>query len=218
MSLTGIVNTHTMAATLLMTHGDEEQKQRWLPAHGDGRAARRASRSPSPTPAATPATSPAGRPATARSTSSTAPRRGSPTASGRRSSRWPRAPTRASRAFIVEKEPGHALRGHHASARHVGKLGYKGVETVEMAYADHRIPAGQPGRRGRAGPAPDPRRAGDGPHQHRGPCRRGGPSRLRRRPRLRPAARARWASRSPSTRRSSSSWPTWRPGSRRRGC
>ena len=31
MSLTGIVNTHTMAATLLMTHGNEEQKQRWLP-------------------------------------------------------------------------------------------------------------------------------------------------------------------------------------------
>ena len=28
MSLTGIVNTHTMVATLLMHHGDEEQKQR----------------------------------------------------------------------------------------------------------------------------------------------------------------------------------------------
>src|SRR5271163_3181025 len=31
MSLTGIVNTHTMAATLILTHGTEEQKQRWLP-------------------------------------------------------------------------------------------------------------------------------------------------------------------------------------------
>ena len=41
MSLTGIVNTHTMAATLIMTHGTEEQKQRWLPDHGDGRAAGR---------------------------------------------------------------------------------------------------------------------------------------------------------------------------------
>src|ERR1700729_1932710 len=41
MSLTGIVNTHTMAATLLMTHGDEDQKKRWLPdmASGERRGA-----------------------------------------------------------------------------------------------------------------------------------------------------------------------------------
>ena len=31
MSLTGIINTHTMVATLLMAHGDEEQRRRWLP-------------------------------------------------------------------------------------------------------------------------------------------------------------------------------------------
>ena len=36
MSLTGIVNTHTMAATLILTHGDEEQKQRWLPQMATG--------------------------------------------------------------------------------------------------------------------------------------------------------------------------------------
>jgi len=36
MSLTGIINTHTMAATLIMTHGTEEQKQRWLPAMASG--------------------------------------------------------------------------------------------------------------------------------------------------------------------------------------
>ena len=36
MSLTGIVNTHTMAATLLMAHGNEEQKRRWLPAMATG--------------------------------------------------------------------------------------------------------------------------------------------------------------------------------------
>ena len=40
MSLSGIVNTHTIAAHLIVHHGTEEQKQRWLPAHGDGRAAR----------------------------------------------------------------------------------------------------------------------------------------------------------------------------------
>jgi alkylation response protein AidB-like acyl-CoA dehydrogenase len=43
-------------------------------------------------------------------------------------------------AFIVEKEPGSRFEGISVS-KHVGKLGYRGVETVEMAYADHRIPA-----------------------------------------------------------------------------
>src|SRR5580698_5454053 len=36
MSLTGIVNTHTMAATLILQHGSEEQKQRWLPTMASG--------------------------------------------------------------------------------------------------------------------------------------------------------------------------------------
>ena len=52
-------------------------------------------------------------------------------------------------AFIVEKEPGPAFEGISV-VRHVGKLGYRGVETVDMAYTDHRIPAGnligEPGR------------------------------------------------------------------------
>ncbi len=43
-------------------------------------------------------------------------------------------------AFIVEKEPGPVFEGLSVS-KNVGKLGYKGIETVEMAYVDHRIPA-----------------------------------------------------------------------------
>jgi alkylation response protein AidB-like acyl-CoA dehydrogenase len=41
MSLTGVINTHTMAATLIMAHGNDEQKQRWLPilASGEPRGA-----------------------------------------------------------------------------------------------------------------------------------------------------------------------------------
>src|SRR5215217_1217257 len=31
MSLTGIVNTHTIAASLIMANGSEPQKRRWLP-------------------------------------------------------------------------------------------------------------------------------------------------------------------------------------------
>src|SRR5215471_3270708 len=39
MSLTGVINTHTMVATLLMYHGSDEQKKQWLPilAAGDKR-------------------------------------------------------------------------------------------------------------------------------------------------------------------------------------
>jgi alkylation response protein AidB-like acyl-CoA dehydrogenase len=43
-------------------------------------------------------------------------------------------------AFIVEKEPGPRYEGISVS-RNIGKLGYRGVETVDMAYVDHRIPA-----------------------------------------------------------------------------
>ena len=36
MSLTGIVNTHTIAASLIMANGTAEQKQRWLPRMATG--------------------------------------------------------------------------------------------------------------------------------------------------------------------------------------
>src|SRR5918995_1909436 len=36
MSLTGIINTHTMCATLIMHHGSAEQQRRWLPTMATG--------------------------------------------------------------------------------------------------------------------------------------------------------------------------------------
>ena len=42
--------------------------------------------------------------------------------------------------FIVEKEPGLRSGGIEVS-RHIDKLGYRGVETVEMTYVNHRVPA-----------------------------------------------------------------------------
>ena len=52
-------------------------------------------------------------------------------------------------AFIVEKEPGPRYGGISVS-KNVGKLGYRGIETVEMAYDEHRLPTdaliGAPGR------------------------------------------------------------------------
>ena len=41
--------------------------------------------------------------------------------------------------FIVEKEPGETFEGI-ACSRKIEKLGYRGLETVEMVYTDHRVP------------------------------------------------------------------------------
>jgi alkylation response protein AidB-like acyl-CoA dehydrogenase len=42
--------------------------------------------------------------------------------------------------FMVEKQPGPRFGGITVS-RTIPKLGYKGLETVEMSYSDHRVPA-----------------------------------------------------------------------------
>ncbi|MCU1452037.1 MAG: (2S)-methylsuccinyl-CoA dehydrogenase [Acidimicrobiales bacterium] len=139
MSLTGIINTHTMAATLIMAHGTEEQQRRWLPsmAAGDRRGALSLSEPDAGS--------------DARNISCKAVRDGDEyVLNGTKA--WVTNGERASivalaarteegiSAFIVEKEPGETFEGISVS-KHVGKLGYKGVETVEMAYVDHRIPA-----------------------------------------------------------------------------
>src|SRR5581483_242224 len=137
MSLTGIVNTHTMVATLLMQHGREDQKQRWLPALASG--AKRGALSLSEPDAGS----------DTRAISCRAQRDGDEyvlngtkawVTNGERSSLVALAARSEEgiSAFIVEKEPGPRHGGIEIS-KQVAKLGYKGVETVEMAYTDHRI-------------------------------------------------------------------------------
>ena len=41
MSVSGVINTHFIVAWMLMQHGTDEQKQKYLPADGHGRGARR---------------------------------------------------------------------------------------------------------------------------------------------------------------------------------
>ena len=139
MSLTGVVNTHTMAATLIMAHGSDEQKQRWLPAMATGD--RRGALSLSEPDAGS----------DTRNISCRAVRDGDEyVVDGTKA--WVTNGERAAvvalaartdegiSAFIVEKEPGPTSGGITVS-RHIGKLGYRGVETVEMAYVEHRVPA-----------------------------------------------------------------------------
>jgi alkylation response protein AidB-like acyl-CoA dehydrogenase len=139
MSLTGIVNTHTMAATLIMTHGTEEQRQRWLPIMATGE--KRGALSLSEPDAGS----------DTRNISCRAQRDGDVyIVNG--SKAWVTNGELASMvalaarteegitAFLVEKEPGPKFEGLTVS-KHMSKLGYRGVETVEMSYVDHRVPA-----------------------------------------------------------------------------
>ncbi len=138
MSLTGIVNTHTMVATLLVAHGSDEQRRRWLPSMATGE--RRGALSLSEPDAGS----------DTRSLRCAAVRDGDEfVVNGTKA--WVTNGERASvvalavrteagiSALIVDKEPGPTS-GGITVGRHVGKLGYRGVETVEMSYQDHRVP------------------------------------------------------------------------------
>jgi len=139
MSLSGILNTHVMVATLIGAHGTDEQRRRWLPvlASGEVRAA----------------------------LSLSEPDAGSDTGALRcRAVRdgdeyvitgtkgWVTNGARAGlvalaartddgiTCFLVGKEPGEQAGGITVT-RNIGKLGYRGLETVDMVYDDHRVPA-----------------------------------------------------------------------------
>jgi alkylation response protein AidB-like acyl-CoA dehydrogenase len=178
MSLSGIVNTHTIAAHLVVGYGTEEQKRRWLPRLATGELRGCLSLSESDAGSDTRNIScravrdgdeyvvtgtkmwvtngeRAGIVAlAARTTGDEAElestRRGGDEAKPTGGEAEPE-PTRRGgiSCLIVEKEPGPRFGGITVS-RNIGKLGYKGIETVEMTYDGHRVPAdallGDPGR------------------------------------------------------------------------
>jgi alkylation response protein AidB-like acyl-CoA dehydrogenase len=148
MTLTGIINTHTMAATLLMSFGTDEQKAQFLPTMATGE--KRGAMSLSEPDAGS----------DTRNIKCKAVRDGDEyLITGTKS--WVTNGERASivalvtkteegyTTFIVEKEPGPRFEGITTS-KNEGKLGYKGIETVEMSYDEHHVPAanliGEPGR------------------------------------------------------------------------
>lgn len=139
MSLAGVINTHTITSSLIQKHGSDELKARLLPvmATGEVRGA----------------------------FSLSEPDAGSDAAAVRCRARrdgdeyvldgtkmWVTngevagVVSLAARTdegvtcFIVEKEPGLSFGGIRVSRR-IEKLGYKGLETVEMTYTGHRVPA-----------------------------------------------------------------------------
>ena len=139
MSLSGVVNTHTIAASIIVANGTEEQKHRWLPRLATGELRGCLSLSEADAGSDT------------RNVSCRAVRDGDEyviTGTKMWVTNGERAGIVALAArtdegiscFIVEKEPGPESGGIRVS-RNIGKLGYKGIETVEMVYDGHRIPA-----------------------------------------------------------------------------
>src|SRR5919109_4899017 len=146
-SLSGVLNTHFIASYMLGTFGTDEQKDRYLP-----RMARGEIRS------AFSMTEPhAG--SDVQSIRTRAVRDGDNyvvngqkmwATNGLRSGICmtltktdPDAdpPYRGMSMFIVEKEPGAQRSGGITVGKNIDKLGYKGVETTEVAFDDHRLPA-----------------------------------------------------------------------------
>ena len=140
MSLSGIVNTHLIAAGLITRHGSDDQKSRLLPRMATGELRGCLSLS---------------EPDAGSDTSSL---RCKATPDGDEyvidgTKMWVTNGVRASvvalaarapegiTCFIVEKEPGERFGGISVS-KTIGKLGYKGLETVEMTYDGHRVPKG----------------------------------------------------------------------------
>ena len=139
MSLTGLVNTHVIAANLVLWHGTDEQQREWLPRLATGEVRGCLSLSEPDAGSDT------------RNVSCRAVRDGDEyVINGTKM--WVTNGTRAGlvalaartdegiTCFMVEKEPGERFGGITVS-RNIGKLGYKGLETVEMSYTDHRVPA-----------------------------------------------------------------------------
>jgi alkylation response protein AidB-like acyl-CoA dehydrogenase len=142
MSLSGILNTHKIAATMIGRYGTEEQRQTYLPQMVDGsyRAAFSLSEPDSGSDAGALRCKAAqdGDEYVINGTKMWV-------TNGVRASivmLLARTPDDRVTCFIVEKDPGDVFEGIAASKK-IHKLGYKGLETVEMSYVDHRVPATQ---------------------------------------------------------------------------
>jgi butyryl-CoA dehydrogenase len=139
MSLTGVLNSHMMAATLIRLYGTDDQKARLLPKLATGEVRGCLSLSE---PDAGSDTRAIRCRATADGDEYVLNGTKMWVTNGERAgvvalaARTPEGIT----CFMVEKEPGPRFGGITVS-RTIPKLGYKGLETVEMSYSDHRVPA-----------------------------------------------------------------------------
>jgi len=147
MSVSGIINTHFIVADMIMRDGTEEQKQRFLPRMATGEM--RCSFSMTEPEAGS----------DVQAIRTRAVRDGDDyvvngqkmwVTNGLRSGLVAllvktdpdaKPAHRGMSCLLVEKPPGAAQDGGLTIPPQLGKLGYKGVETTELVFQDHRVPA-----------------------------------------------------------------------------
>jgi alkylation response protein AidB-like acyl-CoA dehydrogenase len=147
MSVSGIINTHFIVADMIMRDGTEEQKQQFLPRMATGEM--RCSFSMTEPEAGS----------DVQAIRTRAIRDGDDyvvngqkmwVTNGLRSGLVAllvktdpdaKPAHRGMSCLLVEKQPGAAHHGGLTIPPQLGKLGYKGVETTELVFQDHRVPA-----------------------------------------------------------------------------
>lgn len=151
MSVSGVINTHFIVAHMLMQHGTEEQKQKYLPRMATGEVRGAFSMSEPGL----------GSDVSAVSTKAGRLDDGSYSITGQKmwltnggSSNLVAVLTKTDEGadsvyknmttFLVEKEPGFGepVQGVTVPGK-IDKMGYKGIDTTEMIFDDHRIGADQ---------------------------------------------------------------------------
>ncbi|TIC84205.1 acyl-CoA dehydrogenase family protein [Nocardioides sp. GY 10127] len=151
MSVSGVINTHFIVAYMLMQHGTEEQKQKYLPRMATGEVRGAFSMSEPGL----------GSDVSAISTKATKLDDGSYSITGQKmwltnggtstliavltkTDEGADSVYRNMTTFLVEKEPGFGETAPGLTIPgKIDKMGYKGVDTTEAVFNDHRIGAGQ---------------------------------------------------------------------------
>lgn len=139
MSLGGVLNSHLIVCTMILRFGTEAQRERWLPDLCSGRSRAAFSLSEhdagSDAKAMTCRAVPDGAHYVINGTKMWV-------TNGARSrivALMAKTPDDKVTCFIVEKEPGTEF--ENITFQKVDKLGYRGLETMEMTYVDQRVPA-----------------------------------------------------------------------------
>jgi butyryl-CoA dehydrogenase len=139
MSLGGVLNSHLIVCTMILRFGTEAQRERWLPdlCSGETRAAFSLSEhdAGSDAKAMTCRAVPDGKDYVINGTKMWV-------TNGERArivALMAKTPDDRVTCFIIEKDPGTDF--ENITFQKVEKLGYRGLETMEMTYVDQRIPA-----------------------------------------------------------------------------
>jgi butyryl-CoA dehydrogenase len=147
MSVSGVINTHFIVAYLLRQHGTEEQKQRLLPAMatGDVRGAFSMSEPHCGSDVAALRTRAEvdgdDLVVTGQKMWLTNGAESSVVATLVRTDEGAESVYRNLTTLLVEKTPGFGTQGGLTIPGKIEKMGYKGVETTEMVFDGHRVPA-----------------------------------------------------------------------------